>query len=615
MSTRSAAALGDMATKLRIHSIESTSKAGSGHPTSCASIAEIMAVLFFDVMRYEVKNPRAAGNDRFVLSKGHAAPILYAAWAEAGLFPTSELGRLRELDCDLEGHPTPRLPFVDVATGSLGQGLSAGAGMAYAGKHLDQADYRVYVLMGDGESAEGSVWEAMAFASHYRLDNLCSILDVNRLGQSDPTMIQHDLETYRRRVEAFGWRGIIVDGHDVEAVARAFEEAAGTKDRPTALIAKTYKGRDIPGIEDKENWHGKALGDKTADAVAHLRGKLTGANGLCPKGPAHSGEKAAPARGALPPPKYTKGEKVATRSAYGAALAKLATADERVVGLDGDTKNSTYSENLKKAFPDRYIECYIAEQNLAGVGVGLATRGKIVFVSTFACFLTRAFDQIRMAAISESRANFVGSHAGVSIGEDGPSQMALEDLAMFRTIPGAAVFYPSDAVSAERAVELAADHPGITFIRTSRPATPVVYDANEPFAIGKAKVVKSSPEDRLTIIGAGITLAEAMTAAGALAREGIGVRVIDPFTIKPLDRATILNAARATGGKILTVEDHYYEGGLGDAVAGELASEPDIRVWKMAVGEVPRSGKPDELLARYGIDAASIAAKVKKILA
>lgn len=613
MSDRSLAALADMANRLRIHSIESTSAAGSGHPTSCCSMAELTAALFFDAMHYDVKNPRSLGNDRFVLSKGHAAPILYAAWAEAGLFPPSELLTLRKLSSDLEGHPTPRLSFVDVATGSLGQGLSAGCGMAWVEKYVDKGPTRIYVLLGDGESAEGSVWEALAFASYYKLDNLCAIFDVNRLGQSDPTMIQHHLEVYEHRLKAFGWHALVIDGHDLGAVTYAYEEAARTKDKPTAIIARTFKGRGIPGIEDQENWHGKALGDKTADAVAHLRGLIKGSNGLTPKPPRGKARAPSTAPARLSPPEYKKGAKVATRQAFGDALARLGQADERVVALDGDTKNSTYSEKFHKACPGRFIECYIAEQNLVGVAVGAATRGKIAFASTFACFLTRAFDQIRMAGISQSTANFVGTHAGVSIGQDGPSQMALEDLAMFRTIPGSVVFYPTDAVATDRAVLLAANHPGITFLRAGRPATAVLYDNNETFEIGKAKVVRSSKKDALTIVAAGVTLYEALAAADELAKEGVGVRIVDPFTIKPLDRETILAAARETGGRILTVEDHYPEGGIGDAVAGELAGEKNIVLHKLAVREVPRSGEPEELLHKYGIDSKSILETIRQL--
>jgi transketolase len=610
----SSAALQDMAHQLRIDSIESTTAAGSGHPTSCCSMAEIMSVLFFDEMKYHVEQPRHPDNDRFVLSKGHAAPILYAAWAQAGLFPRSEIMKLRQFGNDLEGHPTPRLSFVDVATGSLGQGLSAGAGMAYVGKHIDQGDYRVYVLMGDGESAEGSVWEAASFASHYQLDNLVAIVDVNRLGQSEATMFQHRLEIYKARFEAFGWNAIVVDGHDIDSIRVAFAQGRQTVGKPTALIAKTFKGAGIPGIEDADNWHGKALGDQSQACVAAIQARIQGPISLKPIAPPG---KLSPSLGAkiVPPALGHKlGEKVATRAAYGVALAKIGEQNANVVALDGDTKNSTFADKFKAAFPHRYCECFIAEQNLVGVAVGMGTRGKLPFASTFAAFFTRAFDQIRMAAISQAKVTLVGSHAGVSIGEDGPSQMALEDLAMFRTIPGGLVFYPSDATSTAAAVALSANHCGISFIRTSRPATPTLYPDGETFEVGKAKVVRQSAHDKVTIIGAGITLAEAVIAADQLAKEGIAVRIIDPFTIKPLDRETILSAARATGGKVITVEDHYPEGGLGDAVAGALAGEAGIVVHSLAVRELPRSGKPEELVDHYGIGHRGIAAKVKQIL-
>ncbi|QDU64560.1 Transketolase 2 [Planctomycetes bacterium Pan216] len=609
-------ALRDMATKLRIHSIESTTAAGSGHPTSCCSIAEIMSVLFFDTMRYHVQDPRNPNNDRLILSKGHAAPILYAAWAEAGLFPTDDLLRLRQLDCDLEGHPTPRLSFVDVATGSLGQGLSVGVGMALSSKYLDHSDNRVYVVLGDGESAEGSVWEALSLAGHYRLDNLCAIFDINRLGQSEATMFGHDLAVYRQRIEAFGWNAIVIDGHDITALRSAFTLAASTMGAPTALICQTYKGHGIPGIEDEDNWHGKALGDKTEDAISHLKSQLSGSGQPSPRTPLDALSSPGPVNIAIPTPDYTKGEEVATRAAYGSGIKKLGAADERVVAIDGDTKNSTYAQKFHDTNPERFFECYIAEQNLVGVGVGLACRGKIPFVSTFACFLTRAFDQIRMAAISQSTVNFVGSHAGVSIGEDGPSQMALEDLAMFRTIPNCVVFYPSDAVSGERALELAANYAeGMTFTRTSRPATPVVYDNNEPFRIGQAKILRSSPKDVATLVGAGVTLAETLKAAERLEKNGLPVRVIDPFTIKPIDAKTLITAAKETGGVIITVEDHYPQGGLGEAVASAVAAEKNVRVFRLAVGEIPRSGESAELLHRYGIDADAIVAKVEEVTA
>jgi transketolase len=614
MSKPTSAALAEMADQLRIHSIASTSKAGSGHPTSCASMAELTSVLFFDAMRFHPSDPRNLADDRFVLSKGHAAPILYAAWAEAGAFPTSQLETLREFTSDLEGHPTPRLNFVDVATGSLGQGLSAACGMAYVGKHIDKRDARFYCLMGDGESQEGSVWEAASFASHYELDNLCAIVDVNRLGQSEPTMFQHHLEVYRARFAAFGFNALVIDGHNVDEVRKAFETAAATKGKPTAILAKTFKGHGIPDIADKDEWHGKALGKLTDSAVKQIQSRMTGASkGLKPNAPAMSLPVAAAKPVAMAAPNYKLGETVATRVAYGTALAKIG-ADPRVVAADGDTKNSTYAQKFKDAFPDRYVECFIAEQNLVGVGVGMGTRGKIPFVSTFACFLSRAYDQIRMAAISQANVKFVGSHVGVSIGEDGPSQMALEDIAMFRAIPNLTLYYPSDAVSTERAIELAANNRGMAFVRTSRPATPVLYKNDEPFAIGKAKVVRQNPNDRITLIGAGVTLHECLKAADELAAMGVPVRVIDPFTIKPLDRDFIYTNAWETGGLILTVEDHYPEGGLGDAVAGELGDVVGLTFHKLAVREIPRSGKPDELLDKFGISAPHIVAKVQAIL-
>merc|ERR1719228_1527134 len=476
--------------------------------------------------------------------------------AEAGLFPVEEVLKLRKIDSDLEGHPTPRLNFVDVATGSLGQGLSIAAGMAYVGKYIDKADYRTYCLVGDGESAEGSVWEALSFASHYQLDNLCVIFDVNRLGQSEATAHGHDLEMYRKRLDGFGLNALVVEGHDVEAICKAFHEAETTKGQPTALIAKTYKGRNFPKIENEENWHGKPLGVNSDSTIQHLEGLLVNAGTKMtpPAPPAHKVSAINMTAALNTPPAYTLGECIATRLAYGTALLKLSENNPRVIGLDGDTKNSTFSDKLNKKYPERFIEGYIAEQNLVGVGVGVACRDRtIAFISTFSAFFTRAFDQLRMGAISQTNINCVGSHAGISIGEDGPSQMALEDLAMFRSIPTCTVFYPSDAVSCERAVELAANTPGMCFIRTTRGDTKILYTADETFTVGKAKVVRQSEKDQVTVVGAGITLDHALVAADALAAEGINIRVLDPFTIKPLDTAAIVAAAQATGGRVLTV--------------------------------------------------------------
>ncbi|XP_049610626.1 transketolase-like protein 2 [Syngnathus scovelli] len=603
--------LKDVANKLRIHSIKATCASNSGHPTSCCSAAELMSVLFFHTMRYKTDDPGNPCNDRFVLSKGHAAPILYAAWAEAGFVKESDLLNLRKIDSDLEGHPTPKLPFVDVATGSLGQGLSAACGMAYTGKMFDKASYRVYCMMGDGECSEGSVWEAMAFAAYYKLDNLVAILDVNRLGQSDPAPLQHEMDIYRKRCEAFGWNAIVVDGHDVEALCRAFADAQQSRDRPTCIVAKTYKGKGLKGIEDELNWHGKPIPKDMVDGLLNnLNGQIQNPKKIvCPELPKADVLPADLSKIYLSEaPTYKAGEKMATRRAYGNALVKLGRSSNRVVALDGDTKNSTFSISFQKAFPDRFIECFIAEQNMVGVAIGCAARDRtVVFVSTFAAFLSRAYDQIRMGAISQANVNFVGSHCGVSIGEDGPSQMALEDLAMFRAIPTCTVFYPSDAVATERAVELAANTKGMCFIRTSRPDTPIIYSASEPFKLGEAKVVRKSDNDLVTVIGAGVTLHEALSAADMLESEGKSIRVIDPFTIKPLDVDTILANAKATGGHIITVEDHYKEGGLGEAVLSAVGHEPGIVVTRLGVTGVPRSGKPQELLDIYNISAKNIA--------
>ncbi|KPM07078.1 transketolase-like protein 1-like protein [Sarcoptes scabiei] len=568
-------------------------------------------------MRFSLHDPRDAANDRFILSKGHAAPILYAAWAETGLFPVEDLLNLRKIDSDLEGHPTPRLNFVDVATGSLGQGLSIAAGMAYVGKYFDKAPYRVYCVIGDGESAEGSVWEALSFASNNKLDNLVAVFDINRLGQSEATPFGHNMTIYQSRIEAFGFHTIVVNGHDCEALLNAFEEAKTIKDKPTAVIAQTFKGHGFPDITDKVYWHGKALGDKSESVINHLQSKIVSSKNelkaLLPE------VKVPPVDLSVrlsEPPNYSKGQKIATREAYGIALVKLGKTCDRLISMDGDTKNSTFAETFKKSFPDRYIECYIAEQNLVGVAIGAGCRNRTIpFVSTFASFFTRTFDQLRMGAISQANIKCVGSHCGVSIGEDGPSQMALEDLAMFRSIPNAIVFYPTDAVSMERAAELAAQYKGIAFIRTSRPATSILYDNNESFAIGKAKIIKKSSSDKVLLIGACVTLFECLKASEILENQhNINARIIDPFSIKPIDSETILANAIEVGGRIVTVEDHYPEGGIGEAVAGCLSEQPNIRIKKLAIQEIPRSGPPSVLMEKYGIDASSIVRSVLALL-
>jgi len=600
-----------IANQLRIHSITATTSAGSGHPTSCCSAADLVAALFFGHMRYDPKNPKFYNNDRFILSKGHAAPLLYAAWAETGLFPTEDLLKLRRLDSDLEGHPTPRLPFADVATGSLGQGLSVGVGMALCAR-LDKLDYRTYVLMGDGEIAEGAVWEAASLAGINKLNNLIGIVDVNRLGQSQETAFGHNLDVYKKRFEAFGWRTEEIDGHDLDEIMEVLA-AVGLGSQPLVILAKTLKGAGISFIQDKDNWHGKPLSKEEADrAIAEL--KPTAKSGIGHPIPAPS---------QLPPPNltapssypainYKTGDMVATREAFGSALLRIGESDPRIVALDGDTKNSTYSEKFFKKFPDRSVECYIAEQNLVGVAVGFATRGKVPFSSTFATFFTRAGDQIRVAGISGSNIKLAGSHVGVSIGEDGPSQMGLEDLAMMRAVAGSTVLYPSDAVSAEKLVEQMASNHGVFFLRTSRPKAAVLYNNEEQFPIGGAKVLRQGNGDKVTVVAAGVTLTESLKAADQLKNEGIVITVIDAYSIKPLAKDVIKAAAQKTNNLVLTVEDHYPEGGIGDAVAGELSVE-GIRVHKLAVFELPRSGKPEELLAKYGIDAGAIVRKVKSL--
>ena len=608
-------ALHNAATHLRIESVRSTSAAGSGHPSSCCSAADIVAALFFSVMRYDPKNPKAPNSDRFVLSKGHAAPLLYAAWAEAGLFPKQELVKLRTLHSDLEGHPTPRLSFVDMATGSLGQGLPVGVGIALNAKYVDKVDYRTYVLMGDGESVEGSVWEAVEIARQKRLDNLCAIVDVNRLGQSDPTMLQHDMEGYRARWAGFGWHALIVDGHDLSAIISAFQEASRTKDRPTVLLAKTYKGKGISFMEDQPNWHGKPVpqGAETQKAIDELTQQLQ-PNGTAPTIARPSAVPApAAAISPLPAPSYKVGESAATREAFGVALEALGAVNPLVVGLDADVKNSTYTEKFGKKFPGRFFENFIAEQSMLGSAAGLAACGKIPFAATFAAFFTRAYDFIRMAAISQSNIKLVGTHVGVSIGEDGPSQMGLEDIAIMAAQPGVTVLYPSDGTCMYRLVEAAANHKGMVYLRAGRPKSPILYGPDERFQIGGSKILRQSATDALTIVAAGVTLFEALKAYDQLKTTGISVRVIDLYSVVPIDRTTLLESARNTQNRILTVEDHYAHGGLGDAVLDAVGSE-GIRVHKLAVRAIPRSGKPEELVDHFGIGARSIVEAAKDIV-
>lgn len=607
--------LHNKATQLRIDSVRATSEAGSGHPSSCASAADIVAALFFSVMRYNPQNPKALNSDRFVLSKGHAAPLLYAAWAEAGLFPISDLLKLRTLTSDLEGHPTPRLPFVDMATGSLGQGLPVGVGIALNAKFVDNLEYRTYVLMGDGESVEGSVWEAAEVSRQYGLDNLCAIVDVNRLGQSDPTMLQHDMDAYRSRWAGFGWHAIVVDGHDFGAILKGFDEAARTKGRPTVLLAKTYKGKGISFIENKPDWHGKPLkkGDETQKALDELTKQLS-PNGTAPHITAPS-LTTTPSHtiGTMPLAPYKIGESVATREAFGLALEALGSANPLVVALDADVKNSTYTDKFGKKFSNRFFESFIAEQNMVGAAAGLAACGKVPFAATFACFLSRAYDFIRMAAISGSNIKLVGTHVGVSIGEDGPSQMGLEDIAMMAAQPNVTVLYPSDGNSMYRLIEVAAHHKGMVYVRAGRPKSPVLYGPEEEFHIGGSKILRQGSSDALTIVAAGVTLFEALKGYDQLKAAGITARIIDLYSIAPIDRNTLVESGRSTHGRILTVEDHYAHGGLGDAVLSAVATE-GIKVHKLAVREIPHSGKPEELVDHYGIGVRSIVEAAKQFI-
>jgi len=594
--------------RLRILSLKATTEAGSGHPSSCLSAADLVSVIFFNEMQFDPKDPHNPANDRFILSKGHAAPLLWAAYAEAGIIDEKDVLTLRRFDSVLEGHPTPRMPWVDVATGSLGQGLSVGLGNALASR-LDGIPFNTYVLLGDGECAEGSVWEAAAVASYYKASNLYAIVDVNGLGQSQRTMDQFNVNRFADKFRAFGWSVQTVDGHNYVEIVHAFDtfrrEAAT---QPCALVARTIKGKGVSMLEDREGWHGKPVPkEDLPKALAELQTPL-GPNEFSPR-----------PRTGYSLPKFSvnpditvtrkEGEMAATREAYGDALVKIAEKDPRIVALDGDTKNSTFSEKLLKAQPSRFHEMFIAEQNMVGTATGLAARGKIPFVSTFAAFLTRAYDQIRMAGVSQANVKFCGSHAGVSIGEDGPSQMGLEDLAMFRPIPGSVILYPSDAVSAERLVAEAAKHRGICYIRTTRPKTAVLYRNDEQFPIGGSKILRSSPSDRATVIGAGITVHEALKAAAKLTAEGIAIRVLDAYSVKPIDRETILKAVEETGERVIVVEDHYDHGGLGDAVLEVVGNKASVI--RLAVREIPRSGPPEVLMDKYGISSNHIVAAVK----
>jgi transketolase len=599
----------ELAQQLRVDSVRAAAGTNSGHPTSSMSAADLMAVLLAKYLRYDFDAPKNPANDHLIFSKGHASPLLYSLYRATGAISEEELLSFRRFGSRLEGHPTPVLPWVDVATGSLGQGLPISVGVAIAGKKLDRIPYRVWCLSGDSEMAEGSVWEAFEHAAFMGLDNLITVVDVNRLGQRGETMHGWDLDSYARRAEAFGWHAIEIDGHDLSEIDRAYAEAIETSGRPTAIIARTIKGKGVPEVEDKGGWHGKAL-DHPEHAIEELGGIRNITVDVAK--PEAGAEPHRFDTGPLELPRYEVGDEVATRKAYGEALAAVGKADGKVVGLDGEVSNSTFAEIFAAAEPERYFEMYIAEQQMAAAAVGLQARGWKPFASTFAAFWTRAYDFIRMAAISRANLRLCGSHAGVSIGEDGPSQMALEDLAAFRAVHGSTVLYPSDGNSAAKLVEQMAEREGIVFLRTTRSATPVLYEPDEDFPIGGSKVVREG--DDVTIVGAGITLHEALKAADTLAGEGVSARVIDLYSVKPIDAETLRAAAEATSG-IVTVEDHWPEGGLGEAVLAVFADDDERpRIVCLAVDGMPGSGKPAELLAAAGIDGEHIAAAARKLV-
>ena len=605
----------ELAQQLRVDSIRSSTAAGSGHPTSSMSAADLMSVLMLSYLHYDFDNPKNPNNDHLIFSKGHASPLLYSMFKAAGAISDEELMTLRKFGSRLEGHPTPVLPWVDVATGSLGQGLPIGVGIGLAGKYLDKLPYHIWVLLGDSEMAEGSIWEAFDHASHYKLDNLVGILDVNRLGQRGETELGWNTAAYAARAKAFGWNAIVIDGHNYDEINQAYAQAAQPNGSPTLIVAKTIKGKGVSFLENKNGWHGKALSkDQEEQAIKELnpvRSKTFPVQKPAPGQPAPE-----PAKKPVELPRYDGKDPVATRKAYGDALQALGAANPDVVGLDGEVSNSTYAEEFAKAFPDRFFEQYIAEQQMVAAAVGMSVRHRIPFASTFAAFFTRAYDFIRMAAISRANIRLCGSHAGVSIGEDGPSQMALEDLAMFRAVFGSTIVYPCDANQTAQLVAQMADHDGIVYMRTTREKTPVIYSPDEEFEIGGSKVVRSSDNDRLTVVAAGITLHETLKAYDQLKSQRVTIRVIDAYSVKPMDEETLLAAAQEVGDKFIVVEDHWCEGGLGDAVLDVFSHRDGSlpQVVKLAVQSMPGSGTPDQLMEEAGISAHNIVEAVNALL-
>lgn len=604
---------------MRVSSIVSTTQAGSGHPTSCLSAADIVSVCFFYAMQFDPEAHDNPNNDRFILSKGHAAPLFYAVYKELGILTEKDLLTLRKFDSVLEGHPTPRFFETEAATGSLGQGLSIGAGIAMSAK-MDKRSFTTYVLMGDSEVAEGSVWEAAEVAAFYELDNLIGIIDVNKLGQSTETMEGYDLEDYIAKFKGFGWHTFIVNGHNVEDLADVFDAAKKVRGKPSVIIAKTIKGYGVKSVAGKQGYHGKPFKkEELAHVLTELHdqfAQIADAHITYAWKPKYPKDEVPPAphKPVALIPHFEKGALIKTREVYGLALKDVGGMVDQIVTLDAEVKNSTFADIFEQAYPERFVQCFVAEQNMVGMGVGFATRGKIPFISTFACFFTRAFDQLRMAGISRSPLRVCGSHAGVSIGEDGPSQMGLEDIAMFRTIPNSVILYPADAVATYKMVGLMANrHEGITYLRTTRGATPVIYGNDELFSIGSCHVLKQTGHDQACIISAGITLFEALKAYDILAKEGISVSVIDAYCVKPLAEDVIARVVKKSGKRFVTVEDHYPAGGLGEAVAMALLNE-HVKGKRLAVYHLPRSGSPEELFAYEGINAEAIVKAVKELL-
>jgi transketolase len=613
-------AVAQLAAQLRVDSIRSSTSAGSGHPTSSMSAADVIAVLAARHLRYDWGNPGTPTNDHLVFSKGHASPLLYSLFKATGVLGDDELlTGYRRFGQRLEGHPTPVLPWVDVATGSLGQGLPDGVGIALSGKYLEHLPFRVWVLCGDSELAEGSIWEALDKASYYKLSNLIVMADINRLGQRGQTDLGWNLVAYERRFEAFGARTLVIDGHDLSAIEGAFSEAEDTSgDQPTVILAKTIKGRGFSEVENKEGWHGKPF---PPDMAARAIEELGGERHVVVRGPLPGKVEDDPGpftmtATAADLPVYDVGASVATRKAYGDALVAIGQADPLVVVLDAEVSNSTHADEFKHAFPDRYFEMFISEQQLVATATGLSARGYKTFASTFAAFFTRAFDFVRMGAISGVDLRLSGSHCGVEIGSDGPSQMGLEDLTMMRSVHGSTVLYPSDATSTAALVASMAHNPGISYIRTTRGAYPVIYDSREAFAVGGSKVLCSSESDEVTLVGAGVTLHECLKAAELLGGEGIQARVIDCYSVKPIDRVTVSEAATATSGRIVVAEDHHPEGGLGSAVIESLLENgrASLHVAHLAVKGMPGSGTGAELIAWAGIDADHIAAAARGLV-